>query len=376
MKRIISLVLLVALIASLASCSATDKSRAYEVDDYRTTMEFHDDFKILQLTDIHLGIESDVENQLGLVKKAINDANPDLIILTGDNFMYASKSVVDALIGTVNNECRLLTEKNGRLSKFAVTFGNHDNQGDYPRYYINEVIKSFTAPDGEEIEQGKYGAFVDYENDNLFGLTNYFIDLVDARDKSTNEVDVKYRIHIIDSNTYHFMGFKYDYDVIHNEQLEHAKNIYNNATADKDYIGMAFFHIPFEEYEMAKAQYESAPNPSLVGQGELREGVLDAYENNGSYTKLREANIISFVVGHNHRNYGDILYNATSENVSDKAILSYGVKATNQLYHDTDMIGYKVINLKDNMNAEQFLSIENINSNFTNVTTGNEYYGK
>ena len=51
-----------------------------------------------------------------------------------------------------------------------------------------------------------------------------------------------------------------------------------------------------------------------------------------------------------------------------KAIFSYGVKGNNQLSHDKDMIGYKIINLKDNMTQEKFISIENINSNFINIT--------
>ena len=376
MKKVICLILLLCVLFSLTACSGASKEKQYSVKEYRTTMEFHEDFKILQLTDLHFGIESDIELQLGMVKKAINEANPDLIILTGDNFMYASKKIVYNLISTINAECNALTEKNGRLTKFAITYGNHDNQGDYPRYYLNEVVKSFTAPDGEEIAQKKYGAFVDYENDNVFGFTNYYIDLVDDRSKDAGTVDVKYRIHMIDSNTYHFTGFKYSYDVIHNDQLDHAVKIYNEATADKDYIGMAFFHIPFHEYQTMKEQYDSAENKALIGQGEMREDALSGYENNGAYSKLREANIIYFSVGHDHTNYGDYIFNASSENIKDKAVLSFGVKATNQLYHDTDMIGYKIINLKDNMTAESFVSIENINQNISNVTTGYEYYGK
>ncbi len=381
-KRIIAFLILVVLAFSLTGCFSayrdvpSDVGKAsYSVDKYRTTMQFYDDFKILQLADLHLGIETNIELQLSVVKNAIEKSQPDLIILTGDNFMYASKGVVKSLFEFLNEECKSLTEKRGgRLTKFAVTFGNHDNQGDYPRYFINEVIKSYTTADGDEIKDSKFGAFVDYEDDNLFGLTNYYIDLVDDRAKALDSVDVKYRIHIIDSNTYHYMGLDYDYDVMHDEQLEHAINIYKNATADKDYIGLAFFHIPFYEYQEAWEQYQSAEDPSLVGQGEFRENALYGYKNNGSYDKLREANIISFFCGHDHINYGDFIYNAQSESIDDKAIFSYGVKATNQLYHDTDMIGYKTVTLKDNMTKEEFVSIENIKESFLNVTEGYEHY--
>lgn len=349
--------------------------KAYSVNDYRTTMAFRDGFKILQLTDLHLGVESDLQKQLGLVSASIEKEDPDLVILTGDNFMYASKAIVDNLMRTLNEACKARTAAHPeRLTKFAVTYGNHDNQGDYPRYYCNSVVQSYVAKDGEEGAEDKFAAFVDYENDDLFGLTNYFIDLVDDRAKSTDEVDVKYRLHVIDSNTYTFVGTKYKYDAIHEEQLIHAQNIYQNATADKDYIGLCFFHIPFAQYQEAKTQYESAENPALIGQGEFREDVLYPHEDFGSFEKLRAANISAFIAGHNHRNYGDVIYNAHSKKLEDKAIFSFGVKATNQLYHDVDMLGYKVITLRENMSQDAFLSIENLNENFINFTNGGEYY--
>ena len=372
-RRIISILLICATVLSLVGCSGDGVGDVdYPVKDYRTTMQYYDDFKILQLTDLHLGIETDVGAQLDIVKNSIRNEKPDLIILTGDNFMYASKGVVNTLIDTLNSECKRLTsERGGRLTKFTMTFGNHDNQGDYPRYYINEVLSSYATADGREIADGKYAAFIDYEDDNLFGLTNFYIDLVDDRAKSTSTVDVKYRLHIIDSNTYHYVGTKYKYDVIHAEQLAHAKDIYDGATADKDYIGMAFFHIPLYEYEDAYEQYLSAQTPSSVGQGTHLEGVLYPYENNGSYVKLREANISVFVCGHNHRNYGDFIY--TSNNGTDRAILSYGVKGTNQLYHDKGMIGYKTITLRD-ISVSEFVSAENIKENFKNYTGGYANY--
>ncbi len=379
-KTIISFLILVTFLFSFIGCSAyrdvpDDVGRnEYSVSEYRTTMQYYEDFKILQLADLHLGIETDLAKQLEIVENTIKAEKPDLIVLTGDNFMYASKGVVRSLASTLNLACSELTEeRDGRLTKFTMTFGNHDNQGDYSRYFVNEVISSYAAEDGNEISEKKFAAFVDYEDDNLFGLTNFYIDLVDGREKSREVVDVKYRIHIIDSNTYHFNGINYGYDVIHDEQLEHAVNIYENATADKDYIGMAFFHIPFYEYEDAYEEYTSDSNSASVGQGEFREGVSYAYVNNGSYKMLRDANIVAFSTGHDHINYGDFIYRAGCGDVSERAIFSYGVKSTNQLYHDTDIMGYKTITLRD-ISVSEFTTIENVNANFKNVTGGYKYY--
>ena len=83
-------------------CTSCGQSINYSIEEYRTTLEFHDDFKILQLTDLHLGIESDLAKQLGFLCKSIDEANPDLIILTGDNFMYGSKGIVKNLFKTLN----------------------------------------------------------------------------------------------------------------------------------------------------------------------------------------------------------------------------------------------------------------------------------
>jgi predicted MPP superfamily phosphohydrolase len=369
-KRIFATFIALVTVLSLCVCfSSCGKEKSYDIKEYRTTMQFYDDFKILQITDLHLGIETDIYDQLELLKNNIREAEPDLIILTGDNFMYASKGVVRSLVDTLNEECKLLTSRRGgRLTKFTLTFGNHDNQGDYPRYFINEVVSSYAAKDGDEIKYSKYAAFIDFENDDIFGLTNFYIDLVDDRTKSLDTVDVKYRVHIIDSNTYHFVGPDYDYDVIHEDQLDHAFNIYDGATSDKDYIGLAFFHIPLYEYQDAWELYKDSLQN---GQGEFRENALYGYENNDSYVKLKKANISAFFCGHDHINYGDFIF--TEEN-GDKAIMSYGVKATNQLYHDTDMIGYKLVTLKDNMSKEDFVSMSNLESNFKNVTRGYEHY--
>lgn len=378
-NKIFAFFTLMALVFSLVSCSLYgdvslgEGKSDYPVSAYRTTMQYYDDFKILQIADLHLGVETNVARELEILKNAIRTEEPDLIVLTGDNFMYASKGIVESLVSTLNEACEELTSKrHGRLAKFTLTFGNHDNQGDYSRYYINEVVSSYAATDGNELAEKKFAAFVDFENDDLFGLTNFYIDLVDDRSKGSDAVDVKYRLHIIDSNTYHFMGTDYDYDIIHDEQLAHAVDIYNEATADKSYIGMAFFHIPLCEFGEMHEEYREAAEGSM-SQGEIREKVLCGYKNNGAYSKLREANIVAFFCGHEHTNHGDYIYRASSENVSERAIFSYGVKSTDQLYHDKDVIGYKTVTLRD-VSVEEFVSMENISVNFKNFTGGYSSY--
>lgn len=356
-------------------CTSCGKGINYELKDYRTVMQFHDNFRVMQLTDIHLGFQGDLARNLEFVSKCIDHGDPDLIVVSGDSFMYGTKSIVNHLIQLLNTKCQELTASHpNRLTKFAITYGNHDNQGDYPIYYINDTVKKYVTTDGNEIKDNKYAAFLDYNDDNLTGLSNYFIDLVDDVSKSIDEVDVKYRLHILDSNTYHYIGPKYKYEIIKEDQLQHMNNIYNYATKDKDYIGMAFFHIPFIQFEELKDQYKDDENRYEYGQGEFREGVGDPYYDNGSFRKMRDSNIISYFVGHDHINYCDIIYNHNDSDINNKAIFSYGVKSSDQIYHDDDMLGYKIINLKDNMNIESFLNIDYIQENFINVLDRGVYY--
>lgn len=358
-KKYLSLAFILGLLTSCVS-------KTYDVMDYRLTMEFHDDFKILQLTDLHFGIESHLESQFAFVKQSINEANPDLIILTGDNFMYASKAIVKNTFTFINECCKELSTPE-RVVKFAVTYGNHDNQGDYSRYYLNNTMNLFTTSNGREIVDNKYALFVDYEDDDLFGFTNYYIDLID---KNNND-DIKYRLHIIDSNTYYNQGIKYGYDTIREDQLNHLINISKNDRLDQDYIGLSFFHIPLVNYLEAIHQYENASDPSKVGQGSFKDKFHKPYKDNNSYQYFKDANIIASFVGHDHTNYGDILY---TDKEGDLFLFSYGVKSTNQLYHDDDKIGYKTINLKDNITKDEFLNMTYVSENIKNVITrGGDY---
>ena len=228
----------ISMLFSLCLMSCNKANKTYDVKSYRTCMNFHDDFKILQITDTHLGFEVDLNHEMNIVTNYMLEADPDLVIFTGDNFTYASKGIVKEFIKRVNDTCLYLTNSHvDRLTKFALTYGNHDNQGDFPRYFINHVIKEYATIDGKEKQDNKFAAFIDFDDDNIYGLTNYYIDLVDDISKPNETVDVIYRLHIIDSNTYHFNGVKYKYDCIHDDQLDHVLNVYNNATTDKDYIG-------------------------------------------------------------------------------------------------------------------------------------------
>lgn len=282
----------------------------YQLDDYEFNIELEkDDFKIMQLTDIHLGIETDNVDAMDHVSYYIKDNNPDLIVITGDTFLDADKGIVKYFISRMDEN----------KIPYAFTYGNHDLQGSYHDYYIAKSLMN-----------SKYAMYIDYSNDTLTGEANYYINLNDNG-------KTLYRLYIIDSNSYKYNGVDYDYDVIHEDQLNHIRMVNENNNA----LGLAFFHIPLWEYKDA---YNAYLSDKSLGNGENREKVAYGYENNGSLKSMFESGIRATFVGHDHINHSNLIYKGFDEDV----ILSYGVKATTAIYYNADMLGTKIITLSKN----------------------------
>ena len=295
------------LLVLLTGCSSLNNSKEYSLDRYKLTMNYKSDFKIMQLTDLHFSVQTDYVKVKTYLAKNITTSNPDLMVLTGDTFMDATKNIVTNVLDFVDSF----------NIPFAITFGNHDQQGDYDYDFVTNYIKS-----------KKNAMYLDYEDDNLTGLANYFIDLMDNG-------TVKYRLYILDSNSYYFNGIKYDYDIIHDEQLEHIENI--NKT-DGDAFGLVFYHIPLYEETDAYALFKEG---KIVGKGENREKSCVAYKRSDAFNRMKNASIKAHFFGHDHINYTDLMYQGVS--------LSYGLKSTPEIYSDDDLLGYKEITLKDDM---------------------------
>lgn len=315
-KRILLTVQAIFLLVLLCSCASNN----HKIEDYKLTMKYHDDFRILQLTDIHLGLSTDLEYEFDHLTKVINSVdNIDLIAITGDSFLLANKPIVRSLIKFIDSFD----------IPWIYNFGNHDNQGFYDSYYINR-----------QIMKAKNALFIDYAHDSIDGYQNYYVNLVDDGGNTI------YRIYNIDSNSYHFKGPKYGYEVITDSQLEHLKaiNSYENDNAP----GIMFYHIPVVE---ATEAYEGLENGTYEGKGENREPNCPGYKQNGAYEVFKEIGIIAAFSGHDHINYSAINYKG-------EMILSYGVKATDLVYYDKDIMGAQVITLPSNSANFNLDSIE------------------
>lgn len=291
----------------LTSCSF-NSTRSYSVNDYKIEMNYKDNFKIMQLTDLHFSVQTDYVNVTNYLKNNIKTCNPDLMIITGDTFMSASKNVVDNVLNFIDSF----------NIPFAFTYGNHDFQGNYDFYYINNSLFKL-----------KNALVKDYIDDNIFGYSNYFIDLMDNS-------KVKYRLYIIDSNSYYFNGLYYQYDVIHDDQIAHLEQIYKE---DGSAPSLAFYHIPL--YEARDAYDEIKEGKDLVYKGKNNEKCSVGYKRTDAFKRMKNIGVIGHFYGHDHINYSDIMYDGVS--------LSYGLKSTPEIYDYDDYLGYKTITLKSNM---------------------------
>ena len=73
-------------IGPLFALALTACGKTYEVKDYMLELAWKDDYRILQLNDIHIGMKDDQTLQFDYLDLVINDENAkaDLIVLNGD----------------------------------------------------------------------------------------------------------------------------------------------------------------------------------------------------------------------------------------------------------------------------------------------------
>lgn len=317
---------------SISSCG---QIKHYETEEYKTTLNFRngsDKFNIMYLSDIHFGISMDYDVQEKHMNKIFEDAKSkfndvDLVVINGDSFIDATKQIVNKFVELFDSY----------KIPWAYTYGNHDLQGDYDHYYINEQIK-----------KSQYGVLKDFEDDDIEGLSNYYLNINDTQGQ------VKYRVSMFDSGSYKSSGISYDYGVISDSQIDFFKKYMEKES--NTVPGLAFFHIPLFEYKDA---WSCAKEKVCEYKGENLEGSYPGYKNTGMFDLLKENNYKSIFVGHDHLNYSDVIYNDVQ--------LSYALKTTNLIYHNENMLGYKMISLDDyNINEVQNITAKSI---FDNTST-------
>ena len=80
-----------------AVCLTACSGAKHNISEYILETNYSDNYRILQLTDIHLGDKDNYQTHFDFMDLTIKEANPNLIVVTGDLFTFASKATAKRL---------------------------------------------------------------------------------------------------------------------------------------------------------------------------------------------------------------------------------------------------------------------------------------
>lgn len=258
------------------------------------------DFKILQLTDLHLGfgLFSKKRDHLALkaVSAIVKKTKPDLIALTGDSvFPFFPKA------GTLNNKRQaqiFIRFMDQFRIPYAMVFGNHDCEM-FSRYNKEKMAELFAS--------GKYSIFTKGRTE-IYGVGNYFLNLTDEQGR------VLLPLVFLDSNMYGENGWFYSgFDCIHEDQADWCMDrLLSLRQEDPDVKAMAFFHIPVAEFKEAYEKMRLGDKSVTYMHGNIGE-VNDHFGipgNEGTFfRKAVENGVIKWMFcGHDHLNTLSVVY--------------------------------------------------------------------
>ena len=308
---------------SLTACGSKTYSYKDHLSDYVLELPYKTNFKILQLTDFHFSDKDDQDELYRYIDTLVEDAKKtygvDLIVVTGDLFTFASKWTAKKLFNHM--------EEYG--VPWTVVFGNHDEQTYFSVEWMTNYLNKF----------GKHCYFKDIQKDDVEGNCNFVINL-------KNGDKVQEQLIFMDSNRYHF-GTDYNgYDYFKNPQISWYSDMVDysaklNGTTEPA-KSLMFYHIPLPEINKITEQevmLKSDPNYCFI-YGEKREKTCPPDQDLGFFKVIDEKNATNgMFFGHDHINDYEAVYN--------DVYFCYGLKSTDRIYYDEDMLGYKLIELHD-----------------------------
>ena len=299
----------------------------------RYTFVTDEEFKILQLSDIHIGagfmsIKKD-NLALNAVAAMVTAEKPDLVIVTGD-ITYP----VPVQAGTFNNKenAKLFASLMEQLGVYwCAALGNHDSES--YAYFSRQAV-------GELYESGDYPhCLFQCGDENVDGVGNYTINV-----KNSNG-DITQSLIMLDSHSYikgNIPGVDWKYDCIHENQIAWYENEIKELTAENNGVtpkSLAFFHIPIQEMQTAYYEYrdndftDTEDVKYYYGEtGEIDIVVYPSEKNYGFFDKAAELGSTQrLFFGHDHLNNISLEYKGIR--------LSYGYTIDYLAYKDIKNYG-------------------------------------
>lgn len=286
-------------------------------DKYFLDVDYVDDFRILQISDIHLSMSDDTDPHYNFLTRVITAARANFIVLNGDLFNYADKRTVKSLFSFIDSF----------ETPWTFTYGNHDDQGYFNDRYLQTIVGKY-----------QYSKFVNID-DNVAGRSNFIINLIDSFNK------VRHQIYLLESHSYRFHDY-WGYDYIKQSQIEWYEHMVeyskdNFSTPEQGVIpSTMFFHVPFPEFEEAWQLYKSHNPDVTYVMGENREYTYPQPVNSGMFSSIVKMGSTKTVgCGHLHTNDSVVIFNGIK--------LCFGLTSTDRVYADKDMMGGLVYIIND-----------------------------
>lgn len=263
-----------------------------------------DDFKILQLTDIHLGGSSFSYHKdlkaLHSVYKLIEHTKPDLVIVTGDLvFPLGIMSM------SFNNNTPIMEFASYMRNigvPWAFAYGNHDTESlaTLTEKEVDNLFKMLSYKNSKNL-------LYPYKQPNITGRNNQMIEI---RKQNGELLEALF---LLDSNSY-LDDVMDNYDYIHDDQVEWYENQIKNLTEkeEQEIESMLFFHMPLNEYQIAYDLYKqnSEEVEYHFGKiGEENEAICDSnYHSKLFETAVKLGSTKAMFCGHDHLNNISLTY--------------------------------------------------------------------
>ena len=344
---------------SLSACGSVLDYKE-NLGEYVHSLKFHNDYNILQLTDIHWNANTSTLASKLYLEKLIREvdshikntqgqnAKIDLVEITGDQFMLANTYHVSTFIDFMEEKA------NEYGFVYTAIWGNHDRHGVYNPNWLSDQFKN-----------AEHCIYIE-PNDNLYGRSNFVINLTVDGEKNSETV---WQIANLDSGASFsetaISPFR-DYDYIRDDQVdwwlkEHA--LANDAPT------IAYYHIPQDDNMKAwNAIHEEGK------EYKQKFFKLEGFADNGNeryaskfIKEGRNNNLRAAFMGHAHNVDWTVDY--------DGVVLGLGVKTGPELYfahidvndqtpelqeglksisvkENFDLIGASLVTIKDEENFE------------------------
>ena len=263
------------------------------------------DFRVLQITDVHLGggvlsFDKDLK-ALKAVYALLDETKPDLVVVTGDmvfpvgifSFSFNNTAPVQQFAAFMRNTG----------IPWAFTYGNHDTESyaATSSHDLNTLYESLSYKTSRTL-------LYPYVQPQITGRNNQLIEIRNS-DGTLNQA-----LFLIDSNAYTGDGLnKYDY--IHDDQVEWYRQhvLRLEKEAGRTVPSMVFFHIPLQQYKTAYQLYEQGSSEVKWYFGANEETMMDKvccseYPSSMFDVAKELGSTTGFFCGHDHYNNSSFEY--------------------------------------------------------------------